>query len=139
MKKKKIYAKENFRISEYSIYIYDKTLSNLYIIALNNNFITLGNNIKVILKSKNKLEVSKAINNIINYYPKSNFENEIKEKTMFCILKNKNIKSINAEKILLNLEYQYDLKTSTHEFDDIIIFSDKINSIPYINSVRKNK
>ena len=139
MKKKKIYAKENFKIGEYSIYIYDKALNNLYLVLINNGFVELANNTNIILTSNNKLDISKAINNIVDYYPKTEFESELKEKIIFCILKNKKLNVINIEKILLNLEYQIDLNTAVHEFDDDVVFSDKINSIPYINSIRQNK
>jgi len=133
---KKIYAKNNFKINEYEIYVYDSYLEKLLFKAIANNYNTLANYIITILQSKNKMNISSTINKLVNYSTKDIVENEIVQKTLFCIVQNRKLERLNIQRLLLSLDYQFELKTSYHEFDDEIIFSDKVNSIPYINSIK---
>ncbi len=139
MKYKKVYAKESFKIKEYEIIIHDTFLEEQFLKSIGNNYIELAYNILTIISCNNKLRISSAINNIVNYYPKTTVDSEIKDNVLLSILQNKEVKRINFEKILLNLEYNFELNTSYHEFDDDLIFSDKINSIPYNNSIKSLK
>ena len=139
MLSKKIYAKSGFKINEYEIFVNNNYLEEQLLKATGNKYNVLATNILTLVTSNNKKEVSKAINNIINYYPMATIDSEIKENVLFAVIKNKKMNNINIEKLLLNLEYKFELNTAYHEFDDDIIFSDKINAIPYANSIKSLK
>lgn len=135
MKKKNIYVKDNFKVEKRKSYIYDASLNKLSKKAGIEGYEELAILIKMILTASNKMELSYAINNLVNYYPKNEVDKDIKEKCVFCILLDSK-KKFDLTAFLLTLEYKFDLNTSYYEFNDEIIFSDKIINIPYKSSFR---
>lgn len=138
MRSKKIYVKHDYIVDKYNCYIYDKGLEKILINCEENSFFHLYKVIDNVLKSKNTTEFSSNVNELINYNYKNDVEKKLLDKAIFCIVLNNKNNNFDLKKILLNLDYKFDLNSVTYYSDEIIL-SENIRKLPYRSSIRMRK
>ena len=135
MRKRCIYAKDNFKIVSLKVDINKKLIIKIldnYETDDNSKTSRLYNIIYNILKCTDNLFLSYLISDLMNYEVSSKTEQEIIDKVFLCIHLKKYKNFFDIKRILLNLEYKLDLFNSDPYYIDENTINPKIDRLPFI-------
>lgn len=135
MRKRCIYAKDNFKIVSLKVDINKKLIIKIldhYETDDNNKSSRLYNLIYDILKCNDNLFLSYLISDLMNYETSSKTEQEIIDKVLLCIHLKKHKNIFDVKRILLNLEYKLDLFDVDPYYIDENTLNPKIDRLPFI-------
>lgn len=135
MRKRCIYAKDNFKIVSLKVDINKKLIIKIldnYETDDNSKTSRLYNIIYNILKCTDNLFLSYLISDLMNYEVSSKTEQEIIDKVLLCIHLKKYKNFFDIKRILLNLEYKLDLFNSDPYYIDENTINPKIDRLPFI-------
>jgi len=135
MRKKCIYAKDDFKIVSLKVDINKKLIIKIldnYETDDNSKTSRLYNIIYDILKCTDNLFLSYLISDLMNYEVSSKTEQEIIDKVLLCIHLKKNKNIFDVKRILLNLEYNLDLFNSDPYYIDENTINPKIDRLPFV-------
>ena len=136
--KRKIYVKEDFKVKKYKVKINSINLINISKRCLEYGYSDLARIIYNVINEKNKLNLSRYVNDLIEYKSNDKREIKLKEYAQLNIILIKDIEGIDYNKIYLNMLYQFDLMDASYVSDNSL-FSEEIQSIPFINSLSLKK
>ena len=135
MRKRCIYAKDDFKIVSLKVDINEKLIIKIldnYETDDNSKTSRLYNIIYDILKCTDNLFLSYLISDLMNYEVSSKTEQEIIDKVLLCIHLKKNKNFFDIKRILLNLEYKLDLFNSDPYYIDENTINPKIDRLPFV-------
>ena len=135
MRKRCIYAKEDFKIVSLKVDINKKLIIKIlehYEISNNSKTSRLYNIIYDILKCNDNLFLSYLISDLMNYDVGSKTEQEIIDKVLLCIHLKKYKNIFDVKRILLNLEYKLDLFDADPYYIDENTLNPKIDRLPFV-------
>ena len=135
MRKKCIYAKDDFKIVSLKVDINKKLIIKIldnYETDDNSKTSRLYNIIYDILKCNDNLFLSYLISDLMNYEVSSKTEQEIIDKVLLCIHLKKYKNFFDIKRILLNLEYKLDLFNSDPYYIDENTINPKIDRLPFV-------
>lgn len=135
MRKRCIYAKDNFKIVSLKVDINKKLIIKIldnYETDDNSKTSRLYNIIYNILKCTDNLFLSYLISDLMNYEVSSKTEQEIIDKVLLCIHLKKYKNFFDVKRILLNLEYKLDLFNSDPYYIDENTLNPKIDRLPFV-------
>lgn len=135
MRKRCIYAKEDFKIVSLKVDINKKLIIKIldnYETDDNSKTSRLYNIIYDILKCNDNLFLSYLISDLMNYEVSSKTEQEIIDKVLLCIHLKKYKNFFDIKRILLNLEYKLDLFNSDPYYIDENTINPKIDRLPFV-------
>ena len=135
MRKRCIYAKEDFKIVSLKVDINKKLIIKIlehYEISNNSKTSRLYNIIYDILKCNDNLFLSYLISDLMNYEVGSKTEQEIIDKVLLCIHLKKYKNIFDVKRILLNLEYKLDLFDADPYYIDENTLNPKIDRLPFV-------
>lgn len=135
MRKRCIYAKDNFKIVSLKVDINKKLIIKIldnYETDDNSKTSRLYNIIYNILKCTDNLFLSYLISDLMNYEVSSKTEQEIIDKVLLCIHLKKYKNIFDVKRILLNLEYKLDLFEADPYYVDENTINPKINRLPFV-------
>lgn len=135
MRKRCIYAKDNFKIVSLKVDINKKLIIKIldnYETDDNSKTSRLYNIIYDILKCTDNLFLSYLISDLMNYEVSSKTEQEIIDKVLLCIHLKKYKNIFDVKRILLNLEYKLDLFEADPYYVDENTINPKIDRLPFV-------
>lgn len=135
MKKRCIYAKDDFKIVSLKVDINKKLIIKIldnYETDDNSKTSRLYNIIYDILKCTDNLFLSYLISDLMNYEVSSKTEQEIIDKVLLCIHLKKYKNIFDVKRILLNLEYKLDLFEADPYYVDENTINPKIDRLPFV-------
>jgi len=136
--KRKIYVKEDFKVKKYKIKINSTNIINISKRCLEYGYSDLARILYGIVSEKNKLNLSRYVNDLVEYESNDKRKTRLKEYALLNIILIKGIEGLDYNKIYLDMLYQFDLMDAYY-ISDNALFSEEIQSIPFINSLTYKK